>query len=172
MWRARKNRLRSLFESITYAPSGVRWSPLCSFGAVPPLPSATLYVFSTWFPLIRIIACLDLTITILSGAVASAGSGLLHAAVHSSATKISSQAGRALMKSTRALALTSLHDWKRHALRCEELGIWWTHLDSNQGPLACEASALTGLSYASTGKTHYRFPSAHRQVQRIVTEAG
>ncbi len=27
---------------------------------------------------------------------------------------------------------------------------WWTHLDSNQGPLACEASALTGLSYAST----------------------
>lgn len=28
---------------------------------------------------------------------------------------------------------------------------WWTHLDSNQGPLACEASALTGLSYASTG---------------------
>jgi hypothetical protein len=28
--------------------------------------------------------------------------------------------------------------------------IWWTHLDLNQGPLACEASALTGLSYAST----------------------
>jgi hypothetical protein len=27
---------------------------------------------------------------------------------------------------------------------------WWTHLDLNQGPLACEASALTGLSYAST----------------------
>src|ERR1019366_7385386 len=30
---------------------------------------------------------------------------------------------------------------------------WWTHLDSNQGPLACEASALTGLSYASTGRS-------------------
>src|SRR5579875_2746237 len=27
---------------------------------------------------------------------------------------------------------------------------WWTHLDLNQGPLACEASALTELSYAST----------------------
>lgn len=38
----------------------------------------------------------------------------------------------------------------------EERFIWWTHLDSNQGPLACEASALTGLSYASTGKTDYR----------------
>lgn len=34
----------------------------------------------------------------------------------------------------------------------EEGFIWWTHLDSNQGPLACEASALTGLSYASTGR--------------------
>src|SRR6266478_7823525 len=33
-----------------------------------------------------------------------------------------------------------------------ERNFWWTHLDSNQGPLACEASALTGLSYASTGK--------------------
>src|SRR5208337_5625009 len=29
--------------------------------------------------------------------------------------------------------------------------IWWTHQDLNLGPLACEASALTGLSYASTG---------------------
>jgi hypothetical protein len=28
---------------------------------------------------------------------------------------------------------------------------WWTHRDLNLGPLACEASALTGLSYASTG---------------------
>ena len=28
--------------------------------------------------------------------------------------------------------------------------LWWTHLDLNQGPLACEASALTVLSYAST----------------------
>src|SRR5579872_5033181 len=27
---------------------------------------------------------------------------------------------------------------------------WWTHQDLNLGPLACEASALTGLSYAST----------------------
>src|SRR5580704_536951 len=28
---------------------------------------------------------------------------------------------------------------------------WWTHQDLNLGPLACEASALTGLSYASAG---------------------
>jgi hypothetical protein len=33
---------------------------------------------------------------------------------------------------------------------------WWTHLDLNQGPLACEASALTGLSYASTEGVNYR----------------
>ena len=32
-------------------------------------------------------------------------------------------------------------------------GSWWTHLDLNQGPLACEASALTGLSYASTRRS-------------------
>jgi hypothetical protein len=31
------------------------------------------------------------------------------------------------------------------------LEFWWTHQDLNLGPLACEASALTGLSYASTG---------------------
>ncbi len=30
------------------------------------------------------------------------------------------------------------------------LEFWWTHQDLNLGPLACEASALTGLSYAST----------------------
>ena len=41
--------------------------------------------------------------------------------------------------------------------------IWWTHLDSNQGPLACEASALTGLSYASTGATDYRAARATSQ---------
>jgi hypothetical protein len=35
--------------------------------------------------------------------------------------------------------------------------MWWTHLDSNQGPLACEASALTGLSYASTEGVDYCF---------------
>ncbi len=28
---------------------------------------------------------------------------------------------------------------------------WWTQQDLNLRPLACEASALTGLSYASTG---------------------
>jgi hypothetical protein len=32
---------------------------------------------------------------------------------------------------------------------------WWTHQDLNLGPLACEASALTGLSYASTGVPNY-----------------
>ena len=31
-------------------------------------------------------------------------------------------------------------------------GFWWTHQDLNLGPLACEASALTELSYASTGE--------------------
>src|ERR1700735_4654586 len=41
--------------------------------------------------------------------------------------------------------------------------IWWTHLDSNQGPLACEASALTGLSYASTGASDYRAARAASQ---------
>src|SRR5208337_5324642 len=41
--------------------------------------------------------------------------------------------------------------------------IWWTHLDSNQGPLACEASALTGLSYASTGGWNYRAARATSQ---------
>src|SRR5271170_2902772 len=41
--------------------------------------------------------------------------------------------------------------------------IWWTHLDSNQGPLACEASALTGLSYASTGEGDYRAVRAASQ---------
>src|SRR6202051_1298799 len=40
---------------------------------------------------------------------------------------------------------------------------WWTHLDSNQGPLACEASALTGLSYASTGASDYRAARAASQ---------
>ena len=33
---------------------------------------------------------------------------------------------------------------------CRRREIWWTHQDLNLGPLACEASALTGLSYAST----------------------
>jgi hypothetical protein len=42
---------------------------------------------------------------------------------------------------------------------------WWTHLDSNQGPLACEASALTGLSYASTGKANYRARRLASQVE-------
>ena len=41
--------------------------------------------------------------------------------------------------------------------------MWWTHLDSNQGPLACEASALTGLSYASTGEGDYRAVRAASQ---------
>src|SRR5258707_13859559 len=41
--------------------------------------------------------------------------------------------------------------------------IWWTHLDSNQGPLACAASALTGLSYASTGASDYRAARAASQ---------
>src|SRR5208337_3909087 len=41
--------------------------------------------------------------------------------------------------------------------------LWWTHLDSNQGPLACEASALTGLSYASTGAWDYRAARATSQ---------
>src|SRR5271155_1478966 len=44
--------------------------------------------------------------------------------------------------------------------------IWWTHLDSNQGPLACEASALTGLSYASTGVGDYRAVRAASQERR------
>jgi hypothetical protein len=44
--------------------------------------------------------------------------------------------------------------------------VWWTHLDSNQGPLACEASALTGLSYASTGVSDYRAARAASQVDR------
>ena len=44
--------------------------------------------------------------------------------------------------------------------------IWWTHLDSNQGPLACEASALTGLSYASTEKADYRAQRIASQVDR------
>src|SRR6266404_969838 len=44
--------------------------------------------------------------------------------------------------------------------------IWWTHLDSNQGPLACEASALTGLSYASTGASDYRAERVGSQVDR------
>ncbi len=52
---------------------------------------------------------------------------------------------------------------------------WWTHLDSNQGPLACEASALTGLSYASTGEPDYRAaracpqdPYGRRDVWKVV----
>jgi len=40
---------------------------------------------------------------------------------------------------------------------------WWTHLDLNQGPLACEASALTGLSYASTGTRIIALAQAHRK---------
>ena len=35
---------------------------------------------------------------------------------------------------------------------------WWTHQDLNLGPLACEASALTGLSYASTRGWNYCAP--------------
>ncbi len=34
---------------------------------------------------------------------------------------------------------------------------WWTQQDLNLRPLACEASALTGLSYASTVSVDYRF---------------
>jgi hypothetical protein len=33
---------------------------------------------------------------------------------------------------------------------------WWTQQDLNLRPLACEASALTELSYASTSKCDYR----------------
>ncbi len=40
----------------------------------------------------------------------------------------------------------------------------WTHLDLNQGPLACEASALTELSYASTGKCDYHAAANAPQV--------
>ncbi len=39
---------------------------------------------------------------------------------------------------------------RSHRADCRRREIWWTHQDLNLGPLACEASALTGLSYAST----------------------
>ena len=57
---------------------------------------------------------------------------------------------------------------KSEPLTAANLGfIWWTHLDSNQGPLACEASALTGLSYASTGVCDYRARARASQPRAI-----
>jgi hypothetical protein len=41
--------------------------------------------------------------------------------------------------------------------------VWWTHQDLNLGPLACEASALTGLSYASTEMELLRHRDAPRK---------
>jgi hypothetical protein len=49
------------------------------------------------------------------------------------------------------------------SLRYERKNDWWTHQDLNLGPLACEASALTGLSYASTEKELLRHRDAARK---------
>ena len=53
----------------------------------------------------------------------------------------------------REVRITAPLTFEASSEMCESLETgWWTHLDLNQGPLACEASALTGLSYASTGE--------------------
>lgn len=44
---------------------------------------------------------------------------------------------------------------------------WWTHQDLNLGPLACEASALTGLSYASTEMELLRHRDARRKSMSV-----
>jgi hypothetical protein len=47
---------------------------------------------------------------------------------------------------------------------------WWTHQDLNLGPLACEASALTGLSYASTGKRIIAPAASCRKSQPLLSQ--
>lgn len=44
---------------------------------------------------------------------------------------------------------------------------WWTQQDLNLRPLACEASALTELSYASAAANDYRVRGAVPQGYRI-----